>query len=202
MLFTAHGVSVYGGGSSHKVDIDAADIVLDLHDKYRVWAMPPTWSSAALANVPVIVSMYIPDMSAPYWIGKKFWKALWSDLMAEAKSRGGKVKVLATCFGGHGRTGTVLTALALAAGVIPKKADPITWVRDHYCDHAIETTSQIVYLESLFGFKTVESGYKAYVAASASKSATVSTPASSAVTIGASPSKEIIDMYDVLAGGL
>lgn len=186
-----------GGGSSHKVDIDAADIVLDLHDKYRSWKGPPGWESMAIANQPVIVDMYITDMSAPYWIGRKFWLALWNDLKAEAVSRGGSVKVLATCYGGHGRTGTVLTALALAANAVPKKADPIIWMRANYCDHAIESNTQLAYLEQLFDFKTLATAYKTPAAATGNATYAKSGP-SAGILKGSAPAQDLMDMYDII----
>jgi protein-tyrosine phosphatase len=44
------------------------------------------------------------------------------------------------CYGGVGRTGTVLACLASLAGVAP--ADAVRWVRDHYHPSAVETPEQ------------------------------------------------------------
>lgn len=194
-LFTKNGVSVFGGGSTHKADIDAVDIVLDLHDKWHPWGLPNHWKSGQL-NKPQIISMYISDMQAPYWVGRQFWSALWGDLETEAKGRGGKLSVLVACFGGHGRTGTVLTALALAAGVVPKKADPIAWMRDHYCEHAIESMSQVQYLETTFKFHTSETPYKGYTSTVTPNSSSY-TPSS--YFKGKAAGKDLVDMWDHLS---
>lgn len=44
------------------------------------------------------------------------------------------------CWGGVGRTGTVLACLAIAAGVDP--AEAVAWVRGHYHRSAVETAEQ------------------------------------------------------------
>ncbi len=44
------------------------------------------------------------------------------------------------CYGGIGRTGTVLACLATRAGVAPDEA--VEWVRTHYHPSAIETLQQ------------------------------------------------------------
>lgn len=165
-----------GAGSSHEADIDSVDIVLDLAGKFKPWGIPEQWSSFKYANKPRILDMYVTDMTAPYWVPKAFWKALWNDLVAEAASSPSKkLKVVSICIGGHGRTGTVLTALALAAGVVSKGDDPIAWLRKHYCSHALESNAQIAYLEETFKFSSNETPYKA-------PSATFNAPASPAVS--------------------
>lgn len=156
LLFTKSGVSVFGAGSSHAPEPDAVDIIFDLAGRYSMWSLPSQWKSASLAAAPLVVDMHIPDMTAPTWVSKEFWTTLWKDLKGEAVKRGGKLSVLVTCFGGHGRTGTVLAALALAANAVPKKTDPIAWLRDSYCDNAIETAAQLSYILSLFGITTEE----------------------------------------------
>jgi len=44
------------------------------------------------------------------------------------------------CYGGIGRTGTVLGCLAISAGVRPSSA--VDWVREHYDARAVETDEQ------------------------------------------------------------
>lgn len=44
------------------------------------------------------------------------------------------------CFGGLGRTGTVLACMAILAGIAPGQA--VKWVRDHYDPCAVETPEQ------------------------------------------------------------
>lgn len=51
------------------------------------------------------------------------------------------------CVGGHGRTGTVLACLAILSDHPP--ADAVAWVRDHYCEHAVETPEQVALIDRL-----------------------------------------------------
>lgn len=48
------------------------------------------------------------------------------------------------CMGGHGRTGTMLAILATECGVEP--AEAVKWVRDNYCEHAVEGGDQEWYV--------------------------------------------------------
>jgi protein-tyrosine phosphatase len=45
------------------------------------------------------------------------------------------------CYGGIGRTGTVLSCLAVCAGLEPQ--DAVAWVREHYDSRAVETEEQV-----------------------------------------------------------
>lgn len=55
------------------------------------------------------------------------------------RARAGELVEVA-CYGGIGRTGTVLGCLAVLAGVPP--AGVVVWVREHYHPSAIETAEQ------------------------------------------------------------
>lgn len=59
------------------------------------------------------------------------------DLLARSR-RGEHVEV--GCLGGHGRTGTALACLAVLTGTPP--AEAVSWVRDAYCEKAVETDQQ------------------------------------------------------------
>lgn len=47
------------------------------------------------------------------------------------------------CIGGHGRTGTILACMAVLAG----ETDPIQFIRNIYCERAVETSSQEVFVD-------------------------------------------------------
>lgn len=64
-------------------------------------------------------------------------------------------KVHAGCIGGHGRTGTFLSALVAEMG----EKDAISYVREHYCKKAVESTEQVNFLHDHFGVKKI-GGYK------------------------------------------
>jgi protein-tyrosine phosphatase len=51
------------------------------------------------------------------------------------------------CLGGHGRTGTALACLAVLAGHPPDEA--VAWVRESYCDKAVETPDQASFVAAL-----------------------------------------------------
>lgn len=50
------------------------------------------------------------------------------------------------CLGGHGRTGTALACLAVLADTPADEA--VAWVRERYCDKAVETDAQAAFVES------------------------------------------------------
>lgn len=56
----------------------------------------------------------------------------------ERARRGERVEL--GCWGGHGRTGTALACLAVLAGTPASEA--VAWVRENYCDKAVETAAQ------------------------------------------------------------
>lgn len=68
-----------------------------------------------------------------------FWLTLWNMLPA---------KTVMCCVGGHGRTGTCLTALMIASGLDFYSA--VKTVRDEHCNKAIETLEQLKYLWELY----------------------------------------------------
>jgi protein-tyrosine phosphatase len=48
-------------------------------------------------------------------------------------------RVCIACHGGHGRTGTLLAAVAV---IMYGVEDPVEWVREVYCSHAVESKIQ------------------------------------------------------------
>ena len=56
----------------------------------------------------------------------------------DAARRGERVEV--GCVAGHGRTGTALACMAVLAGVPGEEA--VEWVREHYCEKAVEPPYQ------------------------------------------------------------
>lgn len=77
------------------------------------------------------------DMQAPA-LHPIFWKKLLEHLR---KTKG---KMLVFCIGGHGRTGTALVSLLIAAGWARKKA--LKYLRKNYCHKIVETDAQLKYL--------------------------------------------------------
>ena len=60
------------------------------------------------------------------------------------RARAGNMVEVA-CIGGHGRTGTVLACMAVLAGVAP--TDAVPWVRNNYCQRAVQEPSQAYWME-------------------------------------------------------
>lgn len=96
---------------------------------------------------------YIQDMGVPK-DSEQFKKLI--DWLVERVTA--KEKVHIGCIGGHGRTGMVLSALA---SVLNSEKDAITFVRDNYCQKAVESAEQVAFLEKHFGILTVK-GAKEY----------------------------------------
>jgi Protein-tyrosine phosphatase len=63
-----------------------------------------------------------------------------ADAFRQAWARAATERVEIACAGGHGRTGTALACLAVLDGLPGRQA--ITYVREHYDLHAIETPWQ------------------------------------------------------------
>jgi hypothetical protein len=87
-----------------------------------------------------VVAFKWRDGRAPN-VGADFWEELWEMLPA---------KTLVCCLGGHGRTGTAIAALMMAADeAIWSPLVAILTVRSKHCPHAVESTKQFKYLNCL-----------------------------------------------------
>ena len=93
----------------------------------------------------------ISDMSVPKDAAEFMLMVGWLAMQIEAGKR-----VHVGCLGGHGRTGMVLAALVK---VISGNEDAIPYVREFYCQKAVETTAQAEWLHKHFGIKVTD-GYK------------------------------------------
>lgn len=98
-----------------------------------------------------VVSIDWQDMGTP-GIQPQFWKAF-IDALPE------KCHVVVNCVGGHGRTGTALACLYLVyAEDTVTGWDAIEFVRNSYCDKAIETDGQERYVLSIAKFYGKQEG--------------------------------------------
>lgn len=71
----------------------------------------------------------------------------WFDLIEVIRHR--KKNIIVCCKGGHGRTGTCLTILAYYMDVKEAQENPIEFVRNNYCKEAVESESQVAYIEKI-----------------------------------------------------
>jgi hypothetical protein len=129
---------IYGGSCSRPIVKDA-DIYVGLDHSMSFSGSNYPWED----NHTVEFQYLITDMAAPK--DPASFKKLIHYLAAELTA--GK-KVHVGCIGGHGRTGTVLSALVK---VMTGEADATTYVREHYCKKAVESKSQIAFLKKHFG---------------------------------------------------
>lgn len=86
--------------------------------------------------------------------------AWWSNLVGLISKVDGAV--LLYCWGGHGRTGTAAAIIASIAGLVPDGDDPVEWIRKVYCEKAVESVSQLDYIEKITGRKVLAGPAKAY----------------------------------------
>jgi protein-tyrosine phosphatase len=99
---------------------------------------------------PADFALLLAGGPAPGWAFRRIrWPDFWVpldradalDALNEAYRRavaGERVEV--ACYGGKGRTGTALAALAVLDGVPADQA--VGWIREHYDPHAVETPWQ------------------------------------------------------------
>jgi hypothetical protein len=129
-------VKVFAGGFTPRTPIPIGATVLDLHGGLH----------SPITGHPMLESQVIkinwPDMSIPA-IDRDGWLRV-ARVLSNLRR-----PLFVGCGAGHGRTGTALVIIGCLLGQIPKKADPVVWIRDHYCENAVETTSQIKYIEAI-----------------------------------------------------
>lgn len=87
-----------------------------------------------------------PDFGTP-----SLDKQWWTDFVTALQVIDQDTDVGVYCYGGHGRTGTALAILGSLAGLVPVGKDAVSWVRENYCDSAVESWGQIDYIEEITG---------------------------------------------------
>jgi hypothetical protein len=140
------GGHLYGGSCISPIITDA-DIYVGLDSGMRVQHYNP-WER----QTPVEQFLYpITDMSVP--TSSKTFIAL-VDYLCNQLQQGKHIH--AGCIGGHGRTGTLFSAIFK---VLTDDKDAISTVRKLYCKKAVESSEQAAFLHKHFGIEKVE-GYK------------------------------------------
>jgi protein-tyrosine phosphatase len=94
------------------------------------------------------IFLYIQDGKTPKDVANFIKLVEWT---AE-QLRDGK-KIHAGCIGGHGRTGLFFAALVAHMGI---EKDAINYVRDNYCDRAVESKLQIDFLIKHFDVRDAD----------------------------------------------
>lgn len=141
---------IYGGSCSDPVVVDA-DVYIGFDHSMRWTERHYPWKKGDE------IYFRIQDMGAPQK-PEEFEKLVnWTIDQLKAGR-----KVHCGCIGGHGRTGTFLAALVSKFGEV----DAVSYVRQNYCQKAVESQSQIEFLHQHFGITKVAgtkgSGSKSY----------------------------------------
>ena len=140
---------IYGGACGspiHKCDIY---IGLDRYSMEYHTKQYPWQDKEVTTEIDILYP--ITDMSPPSDSANFKLMVAWicNQLQSEKKIHIG-------CIGGHGRTGTVLAAVV--ANMLGGEG-AIQYVRKNYCDHAVESASQVSFLMKHFGCSKAV-GYK------------------------------------------
>lgn len=135
-------ISYYGAGRSEAMDFDG-DFVINLSGVSNIMRTEGMKDLTDLIQYPFEEIMVPwPDFKLPK-VEPEFWEA--AHQFSKDK---GWTDVCVHCMGGHGRTGTALASLIIVnAGKSALEAVDI--VRQNYCDMAIETLEQCMYLQQL-----------------------------------------------------
>lgn len=132
------------GSSCINPNIDDADIYVsfDTMAKHFDWEQP--WEESNRVHIRYMIrDGSVPDNQ------KQFDACL--DYVIEALADGKKIH--AGCIGGHGRTGLFLAAVAqktMGSILAQEGISAIDYVRDTYCNNAVETFKQVLYLYGVY----------------------------------------------------
>ena len=161
-------ISIAGAQGAEVFVDDDLDLVLDLagmfrrpdasHVGIRSKGVSGGWWGDLPGLVPSIDTIDIkwPDYGIPT-VGYRFWAGLWlaiEDMATDPAKNLVNSRIVFCCQGGHGRTGTALAAMYLTQPLnkkkIPTVEQAIALVRNQHCNKAIESDSQIDYLDRIY----------------------------------------------------
>lgn len=141
-IFEHDGVKYYGSDERGAQEFEDG-LILNLSGKPRFHAS---------FNIPELKAHYDinydeimvpwPDFGIPA-VKNSFWQAIHSYVLKKKYKN-----VCIHCVGGHGRTGTALSALLIVNKQMTV-TDAITRVRTQHCNDAVESDAQIRYLQQL-----------------------------------------------------
>jgi len=152
-------VDICGGGKMRDVLVKKDDLFIDVGFHYdrlvETYGLKNGWKLEQYNKTGQAIKIDWSDGSHPN-LSKKFWEDLVKVIRTERK------RVVISCQGGHGRTGTVLSILSVLMGAVKKEEDPVKFIREKYCQEAVETKVQCDYIENITGCKVGEKPSHSY----------------------------------------
>lgn len=131
-------------------------VLIDLTKSYKPRAEGIGISIPGLTDATVL-KLDWPDMQVPK-LDAEDWKSV-ADVLARMRR-----PFFVGCMAGHGRTGTGLSILLSLLNMVPKGKDPVEFVREIYCEEAVETDAQCEYVAKVTGREVKAKGtHKSYV---------------------------------------
>lgn len=140
-------IVVYGGSCGFPV-VQDADIYVGHDHSFAKSDKAYPWEEGESFQ------FLIPDMGVP--ADKEQYAKMLDWLVVQLTAH---KKVHIGCIGGHGRTGMTLSALAF---LMLHEKDAITYVREHYCQKAVESQAQVNFLHDLFGIDKAAPAKQSY----------------------------------------
>ena len=150
-VFSIGEADIYGGGLLRGISPKQNMIILDLADNFtrqkvtiQGLKMTPNLKRLARGYKAIFIRWFdggTPGLDTTFWL----------DLIKYIKET--KKDILVCCDGGHGRTGTALAILAFLSGATE---DPIAFVRENYCEEAVETERQVNYINEICGLNLTD----------------------------------------------
>lgn len=153
LVFHASGLSFFGASQYFARATMSDGVFIDLDNNIEpnmigVYGFKPKhigkWAERK------VIKLDWPDMGVmPF--GIEFWESLIEELH-EMKGKREMMEVIVTCYGGHGRTGTVL---AILAALTFQTSRPISFVRRRMCRDCIESKAQVDYVKYITGTREI-----------------------------------------------
>lgn len=141
-VFELDGIT-YWASSESGISAFRGDVVLNLTNKSNNQIDPSLAELSEHMNIDYREIMLSTQDGGLSPVKNTFWKAF-HELMLKNKYE----DVAIHCMAGHGRTGTALASIMIAAGGMTAK-DAVEMIRDVYCHKVVETESQTAYVHSL-----------------------------------------------------
>ena len=161
-IFTINGCTVHAGRIADVFKLNTFDAIIAMDEyenvlkRYRIPLVDATDALRARMPDDLFQDHKSPEVMQLRWPDQgvlPFDRAWWLQLLRSLPVMGAKVGL--GCLGGHGRTGTVLSCLVGLTDLVGDNDDPVKWVRDHYCEEAVESDEQIEYVAAITGCKVL-----------------------------------------------